>query len=1425
MMNTELYDLTNPQKSIWLTEQFYRRTSIANVSGTFSLDVKLDFNLLEKSINKFLENNDGLRIQIKLDNGIPKQYIVDYNFIKIKLIDVKDRPSLDKIVDSMIDEPIDLVDSPLYKFVMFRYPNGHGGFFAIANHIVSDAWSTSLLVSRITNIYLNFVNNDNIEVDSSSYLDYINSEQEYVNSNKYLLDKKYWEDKYSSMPDTASFSQTSKSNLQNSRAKRIRFLIPKDESCKIFSFCNENKISPFTFFLLIYSIYLSRICNLDTVNVGTPILNRTNAREKKCIGMFVNTLPFQIKLDKASSFLDAAKLLAVDELTVLRHQKYPYIELLQHLRKTFNTDNGLYDFVLSYQNAKNTIDSSKVAYESDWNFNHNISESLNVHISDMDNTNSLKIFYDYQISKFTEAEINSLHSRILYLIDQVLQSPNTYISDYEIVTDNEKNNILYNFNSTNANYPKDKTVTDIFEDQVLKTPHNIAVKINNEEITYEDLNNLANRLAYTLKKYNISANVPVAIRLNKSINMIVAIIAVIKSGGCYLPIDLSYPKERIDFMLKDSNCKLLITNSLHVSDFKLDPDIQIINVDDSDSFSDNVSNLPKENLPSDNIYIIYTSGSTGTPKGVVLSHLNVVRLLKNDKFLFDFNDNDVWTMFHSIAFDFSVWEMYGALLYGGKLILVPENVSKDPFLFRTLLKNEGVTILNQTPTFFYNLMDVELLQKESDLKVRYIIFGGEDLKPRLIKAWKDKYPFTKLINMYGITETTVHVTFRELTSEDLLSTDPIIGKPIPTLKVYIMDENQKLMPYGVEGEICVAGLGICKGYLNRPELNKLKFVNNPYIEGELLYRSADSGYLDYDNNLHYIGRIDNQVKVRGFRVELGEIESKLLKHPNIAKCVVCPHRDDKDNFLVAYIVTKKDISSYELKDYIRRLVPTYMVPNHFVMLKELPLTSNGKVDRKKLVSIPIKMQRETEYVAPSNDFEKTMVTVIESSLCISNVGINDDIIKLGADSLSLMKITISLLGKGISLNLQNFYEYRTISEIERNFNLEHTSIVNTINKVYNYFDESFSNEKIILKNILLTGATGFLGIHILKDLLCNTSATVYCLIRDKNGVDGKQRLCEKLHKYFNSELDNFVDNRLQVIRGDITEKDLGLSSMEYVHYSNLIDNVIHAAAIVSHYGDPSTFNKINVLGTKNVIEFCKRNNISLNYISTLSISGNLLNDSKVEETFNEHSIYIGQNVSSNVYIQSKLDAEIAIHKASSEGLKSTVYRLGNITARLDDYMFQDNYKDNAFLNRIISLAKLKMVPEYLLNVHFDLSPVDLCSNFIVNLLQYSDSYGKIFHINNTNLITFSQMVDCLNSFGYNIKVVNDNNFKVQLSKIAKNKDDLLLGIINDITNEHILYSNFVNVDSTYTSSILEKNNMFWNVAQKQYLYNFIKKFL
>lgn len=1423
-MNKELYDLTNPQKSIWLTEQFYKDSPISNVSGTLSLNEQLDFKLLERAINIFIKNNDGIRLQITLVNNVPKQYVADYNFNNIDIINVRDQVELDSIVDSTISNPIFSLDAPLYKFTMFRYPNGNGGFFAVADHMVSDAWSTSLVVNNITNIYLNLKNNIDIGNNTTSYIDYIKSEENYKKSTKYISDQNYWEEKYSIMPEVASFAPQSNKKTISTKAERIKFIIPKANSDKIMDFCKENKISAFTFFILIYSLYLGRVSNMEKINVGTPILNRINASEKKCIGMFVNTLPFQVSLSPNSTFIDCANNLSLDELSVLRHQKYPYIELLRSLRSKFHSDSGLYDFVLSYQNARANIDDSKISYHTDWNFNHNISETLNVHITDMDSTNAFNVLYDYQISKLSRQDIELIHNRILYLIEQVLQDPNRLISNFDIVTKNEEENILYNFNETGAKYPDKKTISDLFEEQVLKTPHNIAVKINNESITYEDLNKQANSFAHTLRSFGIVSNMPVAIRMSKSINMIVAILGIIKAGGCYLPIDLSYPQERIDFMLKDSSCKFFITDSLHINDIIIDSTLKTINIDDRAFFSEDVANLNSINTPDDTIYIIYTSGSTGTPKGVVLSHRNVVRLLKNDKFLFDFSENDVWTMFHSVAFDFSVWEMYGALLFGGKLVLVPEVTAKDPLSFLKLLRDEKVTILNQTPTFFYNLQDLEMLQPDSNLKIRYIIYGGEALKPNLIKPWKDKYPFTKLINMYGITETTVHVTFRELTQEDLTSSDPIIGKPIPTLKVYIMNNNQKLMPYGVEGEICVAGLGVCKGYLNRPELNKSKFVNNPYIPGEVLYRSADSGYLDTQNNLHYIGRIDNQVKIRGFRVELGEIESKLLTHPFVTKCVVLPSaQNDKDSFLVAYIVANAHISSSDLKEYMSKLVPAYMVPNYFVMLDTLPLTSNGKVDRKKLLTIPITLERETNYVEPTTDFQKILAKAIVSNLNIEKIGINDDIISLGADSLSLMKITIYLLEKGISLNIQNFYEYKTIANIEKHFYNAVDSKLRENNHVYNNFDESFSDKKISISNVLLTGSTGFLGSHILRDLLNSTDYNIYCLIRDKNGIPGEKRLMDQLHKYFGNSLDKHLHNRLNIINGDIIKLKLGLSDKDYSYYSNIINTVIHSAAIVSHYGSHDVFWEINVSGTKNIIDFCKNNNIFLNHISTLSVSGNFINATTVNEKFNEHSIYIGQDVSSNVYLQSKLEAEMEINKELNNGLRATIYRLGNITARLSDCMFQDNFKENAFLNRILSFINLKIFPKTLLDFKFDLSPVDMCSKFITTLFEYADSYGKIFHINNNNSISFNELLSWLDYYGYNIQVLDDNNFKNEILRVSNENN--LLGIINDITNTAFSRNQSIVVDSSYTDNILAAHGLYWNIPNKEYFYNFIKKFL
>jgi amino acid adenylation domain-containing protein len=408
--------------------------------------------------------------------------------------------------------------------------------------------------------------------------------------------------------------------------------------------------------------------------------------------------------------------------------------------------------------------------------------------------------------------------------------------------------------------------------------------------------------------------------------MIITILGILKSGGAYVPIDPEYPQDRIDYMIADSGCKVLIDE------------------DELKNFKEQEATYTKENLskvttPTDLAYVIYTSGTTGKPKGTLVEHKNVVRLFKTDKPLFDFTENDVWTMFHSYCFDFSVWEMYGALLFGGKLVVVASLTAKDPSTYLELLREEGVTVLNQTPSSFYNIIKQEVEREEKDLQIRYVVFGGEALSPGNLKEWRGRYPDTKLINMYGITETTVHVTYKEITAQEIEQNISNIGKPIPSLSCYVMDETQRLLPIGVEGELYIGGAGLARGYLNRPALTSEKFVDNPYKKEERLYRSGDKVKLVGNGEMEYLGRLDDQVKVRGYRIELGEIENSLQQIGLIDEAIVLVKEDENgDKNIVAYITSKGELNSTELHKALSKQLPDYMLPTHFVQLEELPLT-------------------------------------------------------------------------------------------------------------------------------------------------------------------------------------------------------------------------------------------------------------------------------------------------------------------------------------------------------------------------------------------------------------------------------------------------------------------------------------------------------
>ena len=521
-----------------------------------------------------------------------------------------------------------------------------------------------------------------------------------------------------------------------------------------------------------------------------------------------------------------------------------------------------------------------------------------------------------------------------------------------------KNNIKHNNTAiTTSNYyaqryPEDKCIHQLFEEQAKDTPDSIAVVFEDQKITYSELNRKANQLAYHLISLGAKPNMLIGICMDRSIDLIIGLLGILKAGGAYLPIDLSYPQERLSFMMEDANASLLLTQK-SLSDKIPSAHAKIIFLDELVYEDKNYSN-PTIKVDGNNLaYVIYTSGSTGKPNGVMVTHYNVVRLFQSTQQWFNFNEKDVWTFFHSYAFDFSVWEIWGALIYGGRVVVVPYLLSRSPEAFYDILVKEKVTVLNQTPSAFYQLIQAESVKDDNnELALRYVIFGGEALNLAALKPWFVKHGDLKpqLINMYGITETTVHVTYRPLTLKDINS-GSVIGIPLPDLQIYILNEELKQVAIGETGEIHVGGAGLGRGYLNRPELNKTRFISNPFqdIKGDRLYKTGDLARRLKGNDIEYLGRIDHQVKIRGFRIELGEIENSIRNYPGIKDCVVKVHKYSEDVIrIIAYLISGQEISIDELKKHLTQFLPEYMIPNSFMKLDKIPLTPNGKADLKAL---------------------------------------------------------------------------------------------------------------------------------------------------------------------------------------------------------------------------------------------------------------------------------------------------------------------------------------------------------------------------------------------------------------------------------------------------------------------------------------------
>lgn len=1072
-MESNVYNLTNPQKSIWFTEQFYKGTPIENITGCVIVLEKLNFKALQKAINLFVKSNDSFRLKFTVKDDKPLQYLSSFSEFEIENVMVNTDEDIKDIENKMSNTPFEVLDNLLFSFKTFTFPDGHGGFVITAHHLISDAWTAGLVVNEIMDYYEKIINSQIIDNKNPSYLDYITSEQEYLNSEKFNKDKEFWNEIFKTVPEVATIPSINVENSNSSlscKAKRKQFVIPKETMNLINEFCKQNKASAFNFFMAVLAIYLSRVSSLDDFTIGTPILNRGNFKEKQTTGMYISTIPFRISINHKIPFAEFLSNISADFSKIFRHQKYPYQYLLEDLRKKDSSIPNLYNILLSYQNVRSNKQTSDINYESSWVGNNFISDDIDIHLYDMNDTGDINIAYDYLISKYSIDDICSIHARFLYIINQVLENNDITLNEIEIVTPDEKKKILYDFNNTSADYPRDKTITQLFEEQVEKTPDNIAVVFEDQKLTYRELNQRANSLANYLLHSGILPNNQVGILTTRSIDSIIGIFAILKLHCTYVPIDINYPIDRIKYMISSSNISyILYSNSI----LNIDTSVSFLNISSNKylSFSKilDCSVLSEEN-PNNNLYIIFTSGSTGNPKGVTISHKNMINLIsfeKNGTTLLQ--DAHKVLQFATMSFDVSYQEIFSALLNGLTLVLIEDDVRKNISSLSEYIDSHSVDTLFIPPAYLKLLADDNKSIESIIKNIKNIITAGEKL---VITSGIKKLLNSgiKLHNHYGPAETHVATTYTLNSSIETL--EPPIGKPISNSHVYILDADNNLLPVNTVGQIAISGDCVGNGYINNSKLTQKKFITDKFTNSGKMYLTGDLGYVDTSGLIYFLGRNDFQVKVNGFRIELEEIETALHSHPDITNCIVLSQKNNLHTFLIAYYISNQNISETELRKYLKNKLPEYMVPHYLIKLDQLPYNLNGKIDRKNL-PLPNFEIINKNIIPPRNDIDQILISVLSKILNINNISISDSFFDLGGDSLTAINLCAKIYSE---LNVQIFVKdvlenpiIKDLSDVISSKDLHNKNCPLKKAEIKDIYQASFAQKRIFYSTQAISG--------------------------------------------------------------------------------------------------------------------------------------------------------------------------------------------------------------------------------------------------------------------------------------------------------------------------------------------------------------------
>ena len=1400
------YPLSDPQQGVYVDCLKNPASTTYNIPMMTKLPEGTDIEKIKSAIRTFVKYHPELTISFGSEGTEVVQTLhpdMEFDIPVLKLSEEDIEHEKREFV-----KPFNLNQYPLFRFEIIDTAKSCYLLFDF-HHLVADGASIDLFFRQ----FCDLMEGKEIDAEMMSYGEFVEAERKADKSEDAQFFLEQLKDVEGVTELTSDLIAPTSGDDNQGKAATVTAPIDWQE---VEAFCQQHGITGAH--LLLSSVFytLSRFANSSDVTLVTISNGRSNISIYNTMGMFVNTLAMRAKISD-EKVLDFIKNTSRTFDDTRSHENYPFAKIAADFDLSA-------EIMFAYQMGvmdEYTIDGKQLLLES---LEAQVPKfPIAIFIQEVNGQPSVQLEYDD--SKYSKDMMQQLAISIVNVTQNLMEHADAPLTSISLINA-EQLAQLDSFNDNHVAFDASQTIVSLFRQQVEKYRNHTAVVYEDQRFTYEEVDALSNKIAQHLISKGVKQGDVVSVLIPRCQWMPIASLGVLKAGCAYQPLDPSYPEERLNFMMKDADAQFLIADEelrpvvneyegevLLTKDIADLPEVSSAQVDSFPSIS-----------PSDLFILLYTSGSTGTPKGCQWEHRNIVAFCNWYRRKFELDANCRVSAYASYGFDACQMDMYSALTSGATSYIVPESVRLNLPNLAEFYENEGITHAFMTTQIAYQFATT---QKCSSL--RWLLTGGEKLA-----SLTPPENYT-LVNIYGPTECTICITTYDV--KQTLGNIPI-GIPTDNTQIYIVDTNGHRLPVGAAGELWTAGPQVSRGYLNRPEKTKEVYISNPFGEGTV-YRTGDIVRYLSDGNIQFIGRRDGQVKIRGFRIELKEVEAVIREYPGIKDATVQAFEyENGGKYIAAYVVSDEQIDIQELNDFIAERKPSYMVPAATMQIDRIPLNQNQKVNRKALPA-PVITASNRDYVEPANELEKLFCDIFQKILSMDQVGATDNFFDLGGTSLMATRLIIEADQAGHHVAYGDIFDHSTPRQLAHFLNGETVSTKETQkgplanDQTITHYDYTSihtllkgntlrafkEGEMQSMHHVLLTGATGFLGIHVLYELIQSDVETIYCLVRGKTESDAKERLKTLLYYYFETNFQELFDSgRLVVIAGDVTQNLSDVVSGT----ATTIDTVFNCAAIVKHFSKGTEIEDVNIGGAMECVKLCLSIGARLVHVSTYSTAGFNIGQFDPDTVFDEQKLYFGQYMD-NAYINSKFISErIVLQAVATHGLSAKVVRVGNLAPRSTDGEFQINFQTNSAMGRVRAFKILGGYTYEECEQPMEFSPINEVARAIV-LLSGTPKACCLFHPFNNHSVLFDDVMNELKVIGEPPRLMEEEEFVQQLNE-AKNdpqKAPLLTGLLAYEDMSHGQRATFVPTINHYTTAVLLRLGFRWSPTSWNYVDSFL----